>query len=60
MTTPRPVVLQIRLTVDEKAAFERVAHLLGLPVSIWARMVLKQEAMKVAGEKLRELEGEDG
>lgn len=57
MSTPRPVALQIRLTVEEKEAFERVAHLLGLPVSIWARMVLKQEVMKYAGEKLRELGG---
>ena len=46
-------MLQIRVQPDEKAAFQEVADLAGLPLSSWVRLRLRQSAIRELEEASR-------
>jgi len=54
--------LEVRLDAEEKQAFKEAADLLGLPLSTWVRMNLRQIAKKLledAGRKVPFMEAGD-
>jgi uncharacterized protein (DUF1778 family) len=52
---PKTEMLRLRLSPDEKLAFERAANISGLPVSGWVRERLRRAArieLEDAGERV--------